>query len=332
MNATLAQVAAELHARDDFLVVTHMRPDADATGSQLALGAALENAGKKVTYWSSDPVPEKFFFLPGWRKVVVPLQEASFQTVVSVDCASFERLGRMRHLIARLRKDPAQGPEPFFVNLDHHVSNTLFADLNCMDFSSPASGQIVYELLGEAGFPLTLDIATCLYAAISTDTGSFQYPNTTSKTMRVVAELMETGLKVGQLNQFIYESFPLRRLKLLKEVLATVSFEDGDRVAWFKITREMYVRSGAKPEDNENFIDVIRSVRPVMVAILFEEEEGGLVRLSLRSKDPQVVDVNGVAQQFGGGGHAAAAGARPSGTLDEIIPRVLAAVSDRLKG
>ncbi|MDK3157173.1 bifunctional oligoribonuclease/PAP phosphatase NrnA [Kamptonema cortianum] len=333
MTPTLGQIAQELLARDHFLVMTHMRPDADALGSQLGLGLALEALGKKVTYWGSDPVPEKFFYLPHVDRIVPPdkIIETWFDCVVSIDCASFERLGKARHAIRNFRKTPPVTPEPFCINIDHHESNTKFGDLNHIDTSSPASGQIAYELLTTAGWTVTQEIATCLYAAISTDTGSFQYPNTTPKTMRVAADLIEKGVNVGEINRLIYESFPLRRLLLFKEVFKTAHFIDEGRIGYIQITEKMYEDTGAKPEDNENFIDSIRSVETVQVAALFEEEPEGKIRVSLRSKDPVRANVNLIAAKFGGGGHPAAAGARPEGTLQGITDAVIGEIRRALR-
>lgn len=327
-RATLEQIVQELLQRDHFLVMTHMRPDADALGSQLGVGLALEALGKKVTYWGSDAVPEKFFYLPHIDKIIAPekITETWFDCIISIDCASFERLGKARHAVKNFRKNPPVSPEPFCINIDHHESNTLFGDLNYIDTTSPASGQIAYEVLTTAGWTVTKEIATCLYAAISTDTGSFQYPNTTPKTMRVVADLIEKGINVGELNRQIYESFPLRRLLLFKEVFKTAHFIDDGKIGYIQITQKMYDDTGAKPEDNENFIDSIRSVESVIAAALFEEEPEEKVRVSLRSKNPKIVNVNLIAGKFGGGGHPAAAGARPTGKLQEVTDAVIAEI------
>ncbi len=327
-DCTLEQIVQAIRQRDNFLIMTHMRPDADALGSQLGLGLALEAAGKKVTYWGSDPVPEKFFYLPHTEKILLPEKavETWFDCVISIDCASFERLGAARHSVKNFRKDPPQEPSPYCINIDHHESNTLFGDLNYIDTTSPASGQIAYELLTTGGLDVSKEIAVCLYAAISTDTGSFQYPNTTPKTMRVAADLIERGLNVGELNQQIYESFPLRRLLLFKEVFKSAQFVDAGKIGYIQISQKMYDETGAKPEDNENFIDSIRSVNTVIVAALFEEEPEGKIRVSLRSKNPQLINVNLIAGKFGGGGHPAAAGARPAGTLQGITDAVVAEV------
>lgn len=332
-SSTLEQVVHAVLQREHFLIMTHVRPDADALGSQLALGMTLEAIGKKVAYWSSDIVPEKFFYLPGIGRITPPerISETWFDCVISVDCASFERLGAARHAVKNFRKPPPVESAPFCINIDHHESNTRFGDLNYIDTAAPASGQITYDLICAAGWPISREIAVCLYAAISTDTGSFQYPNTTSRTMRVAADLIEKGVDVGEINRQIYESFPLRRLLLFKEAFKTAQFIDEGKIGYIQITQKMYDETGARPEDNENFIDFIRSVDSVVAAALFEEEPNGKIRVSLRSKNPQKVNVNVIAAKFGGGGHPAAAGARPDGILQEITDAVIGEIRDVLK-
>ena len=172
-------------------------------------------------------------------------------------------------------------------------------------------------------------MADCLFVAISTDTGSFQYPSTTARTYEIGAELVRMGANVGQLSQKLYESYPRRRLELLKSLLNVLRFSSGDRVASFGLTQQTSRALAVKPEDNEGLIDYIRAVEGVIVAAFFEELEGGRVRVSLRSKDPRA-DVCKVAQQFGGGGHTLAAGIRMAGPLDEAQQRVLKAIDESL--
>ena len=195
---------------------------------------------------------------------------------------------------------------------------------------APASGQIAFDLIKRGGFTLTREIATCLFAAISTDTGSFSYGSTTAESLRVAAELVDTGINVGEICRHVYESYPYARLMLLQQALAQLQLTDRNRVAYTWVTTEMFEESGAKREDTEGLIDYARAIDGVLVAILFEETtEPGKTRISLRSKHPKL-DVNSVARRFGGGGHREAAGARISGEPREIEGKVLAAVSEAL--
>ena len=316
------RISELLRSQNRFLVLTHYRPDGDAVGSQLALAILLKDLGKQVEAWNDDDVPAKFRFLPQSGLITPPPAEAKdFDAVIAIDTSTWQRLGSATQRI-RARKH--------FINIDHHVSNEKFADINWIVPEAPASGQIAFDLIKRGSFKLTREIATCLFAAISTDTGSFSYGSTTAESLRVAAELVDTGINVGEICRHVYESYPYARLMLLQKALAQLQLVDRNRVAYTWVTTEMFEESGAKREDTEGLIDYARAIDGVLVAILFEETtEPGKARISLRSKHPKL-DVNSIARRFGGGGHREAAGARISGEPREIEGRVLAAVSETL--
>jgi bifunctional oligoribonuclease and PAP phosphatase NrnA len=322
MSAPLQQIAALFRNEKSFLVLTHFRPDGDAVGSQLALTIVLKNLGKQVAAWNDDEVPAKFRFLPHSDLIRRPPAEPQdFDVVVAVDSSTWQRVGTAAQKI---------GHRKHFINIDHHVSNEKFAEINWIVPDAPAAGQIAYDLIKHGGFPLTQEIAICLFAAISTDTGSFTYANTTAESLRVAGELVQTGFNVGEVCRHIYESYPYARLQLLQMALADLTLAHNKRIAYYWVTNEMYEESGAKREDTEGLIDYARAIEGVCVAILFEElPEFGKFRISLRSKHPKV-DVNSIARHFGGGGHREAAGARLSGTMREIEAKVLAAADSAL--
>ena len=196
-----------------------------------------------------------------------------------------------------------------------------------VDVSAPATGEIIFRLIRSQGLPLDHDIAENLYAAISTDTGSFQYPKTSARTFEIATELVRAGgLDVGKISQQLYENYPRRRLELLRELLRTTRFSECGRVASFSLTLRTAVDLGVLPEDNEGLIDHLRAVRGVIVAVFFEELADGKVRVSMRSKDEAAI-----CQKFGGGGHTLAAGARIRGNLAEVEERVLKEVGDKLE-
>jgi phosphoesterase RecJ-like protein len=304
-----------------FLVASHMRPDGDAIGSQLAMGILLRDMGKQVEVWNQDPVPGKYAFLPhsDWVKQP-PAQPREFEVVFALDNASFQRLGRVKDAIAARK---------YLINMDHHASNDGYGDLSLIDPASPATGQVLYEFFRAMNYKVNVDMATNLYAAISTDTGSFQYPNTTPRCMRDCADLIELGVDVAGVSRKIYESFPIGRLRLLQKILDNLKLGHNGKLGSFWITKEMYEQTGAKPEDNEGLIDHVRSIDSVIVAALFEEAEEEKIRVSLRSKSAQV-DVNQVAMHFGGGGHAEAAGARIKGSREEVERAVLGKIDEVL--
>ena len=170
-------------------------------------------------------------------------------------------------------------------------------------------------------------IAENLFIAISTDTGSFQYPNTTARTFEIGAELLRSGVEVGRVSQLLYENYPRRRMELLRELLGTMRFSGKDQIASFSLSQNVASKLGVKPEDTEGLIDHLRAIHGVIVAIFFEELSDGKVRVSIRSKSDKV-DVSAICQQFGGGGHKLAAGARVRGTLAEVEQKVLKAICD----
>jgi len=298
--------------------MSHIRPDGDALGCIIALGLALREMGKEVTLWNEDGAAEKFHYLPGWDMVSRPPAEpVDVEVAVALDTASQLRLGTALTAVKSAQ---------LWINIDHHISNGGYGDLSYIDATAPATGQILYELIDLAGFPLTTDIAENLFAAISTDTGSFQYPNTTARTYEIGAALIRAGVKVGDLSQKMYESYPLRRVYLLRALLNALKLSCKRRVASFVLTQKMVDELGVIPDDNEGLIDTIRAIDGVIVAAFIEElASEGKVRISLRSKDERV-DVCKIAQQFRGGGHKLAAGARFTGPVTEVEEKVLAAI------
>lgn len=320
-NCSFAEIAAALHRHQRFVILSHLRPDGDAFGCELALALSLRALGKDVTVWNQDGLLAKYAWLPCSALITQPSPEPQdFDVAIALDTAAEDRLGTGRAAVKNVQ---------LWINIDHHISNPGYGDLVYIDPAAPATGQILYELLESQKLPLTAEIAENLFVAISTDTGSFQYPNTTARTYEIAAALIRAGVNVGRLSQQIYESYPRRRVQLLRELLNVVQFSCADRVASFALSLETVAKVGAQPEDNEGLIDYIRAIDSVIVAAFFEELPGRKVRISLRSKDARA-DVGKVCQQFGGGGHTLAAGARIGGTLDEVQDKVLQAIADEI--
>jgi phosphoesterase RecJ-like protein len=281
------------------------------------MGLALQQLGKKVKVWNEEGLLEKFSFLPGGDLVSLPPNEPeNFDIVVALDTATRQRLGD--NVLA------AVGETKLWINIDHHPSNPRYGDLVHIDPIAPATGQILFELLQSQDLPLDEAIAENLFAAISTDTGSFQYPNTTARTFEIAADILRCGIDVGRLSQQIYESYPRRRIELLRVLLDRMHFDAGGKVASFSLPLATANELGVIPEDNEGLIDHLRAIQGVIIAIFFEELEGGKVRVSMRSKDARA-DVCEICLRFKGGGHKLAAGARVPGPLDDVAQRVTAA-------
>ena len=321
-QATLAQIGSALREHHRFAVLSHVRPDGDALGSQLALTLSLQLLGKEVMTWNEDGLLEKYDFLPGGARLIQPPPEPQdFDVAVALDTATQNRLGLAGEAIRHAK---------IWINIDHHHSNPGYGDLVHIDPNSPATGQILFELIQNQQLPMDPAIAENLFVAISTDTGSFQYPNTTARTFEIGAELVRGGVDVGRVSQLLYENHPRRRAELLRELLGTMRFEAQGQIASFSLSLNVASKLGVKPEDNEGLIDHLRAIRGVIAAVFFEELADGKVRVSMRSKNEEV-DVSAICQKFGGGGHKLAAGARVRGTLAEVESRILEAICHEVK-
>ena len=321
-RSKLDQIGRVLRENERFAVLSHIRPDGDALGSQLALALSLQRLGKKVRVWNEDGMLEKYSFLPRGDLLTKPPHTAEdVDAAIALDTAIQNRLGTAFTAVRSAK---------IWINIDHHLSNPGYGDLVHVDPTAPATGQIIFDLIKSQGFPFDREIAENLYAAISTDTGSFQYPKTSARTFEVAAELVCTGIDVGQLSQQLYENYPRRRVELLRELLRTMRFERDGRVASFSLSLQTAAELQVLPEDNEGLIDHLRAIRGVIVAVFFEELADGKVRVSMRSKS-DAVDVCAICQKFGGGGHTLAAGARVRGTLAEVERNVLEEICDVVK-
>ena len=321
-RSKLDEIGRVLREHERFAVLSHIRPDGDALGSQLALALSLQQLGKKVRVWNEDGMLEKYSFLPRADLLTKPPHAGEdVDVAIALDTAIQNRLGTA---FVAVRSTGV------WINIDHHLSNPGYGDLVYVDPTAPATGQIIFDLIKNQGFPFNREIAENLYAAISTDTGSFQYPQTSARTFEIAAELVCTGINVGRLSQQLYENYPRRRVELLRELLRTMRFKRGGRVASFSLTLKTAAELQVLPEDNEGLIDHLRAIRGVIVAVFFEELADGKVRVSMRSKS-DAVDVCAICQKFGGGGHTLAAGARVRGTLAEVEKNVLEEICDVVK-
>lgn len=313
-DTKFAEIGRVLREHNKFAVLSHVRPDGDALGSTLALALSLKGLGKEVRAWNEEGMLEKYNFLAQAELLTQPPSDPEdFDVVVALDTAVQNRLGTTTSAVRHAK---------LWINIDHHPSNPRYGDLVYIDPTAPATGQILFEFLTNQNFPITPEIAENLYAAISTDTGSFQYSNTTVRTFEIAAELVRCGVEVGRISQLLYENFPRRRTELLRELLGTMQFGCDGKLAWFSLSQAAGLALGVIPEDNEGLIDNLRAIRGVIVAIFFEELPDGKVRVSMRSKN-EAVDVCAICTQFGGGGHVLAAGARVRGTLPEVEKKIV---------
>jgi len=316
------QILEAIKKYNSFLIASHINPEGDSIGSQLAMANLLKGMGKKVRIINSDAVPRNLAFLPGAARIETAASMArrkrgDFEAVVILDCPSLDRIGTVRDLLG-------DGTN-YIVSIDHHISNTKFGDVNWTDCNASSAGEMVYALYKQSRREIDKESALCLYVAIMTDTGSFHYSNTTAKTHRIIAELLNFNINVTKIYEYIYETKSFETLKLLAEVLTNLKRTKDGRFVWFKVTNAMLRRNRLTAESTDDFIDFVRMVEgSEVVAFLREVHHGRKVKVSLRSKSD--IDVNKIAGHFGGGGHYAASGCMIDKNVDEAEKILLAVV------
>ena len=300
------------------LMLGHAHPDADVLGTLLALGLALEARGWTVTYGGPHPAPDVLDFLPGVARYrVLPAVEGDFDVAVLTDCPNPDRT---EGLLVQARSAARR-----IVNIDHHPDNRAYGHVNWIEPTAAATGEMVYALLVALDWPISSAMATNLFTAIHTDTGSFRYSNVTPATLRIAAALVDAGADPARVSNALYEQRGPQALSALAAVLARVEVSADGRVAWIALPAGLVPESFVEAEDLVNYP---RSIGSVRVACLFRER-GGQVKVSLRGKGD--VDVNRIAARFGGGGHRNAAGCLVSGSLDAATAVVLGAVRESLE-
>ncbi len=310
------ELCQAIHRCHNFVVISHFRPDGDAIGSTIALGLTLQALGKKVQLWNEDPCPARYTFLQG-SELLQPVPPALPQEVdcfICVDTGDLKRVGDIG--MARFNE------ATFTVNIDHHQTNTRYARLNVVKGGEAACGCMIAEIIEALGAPLTRPVAEALYTAISTDTGSFQYNSTTPQVMRTAAALMEAGVDVGDINRRIWQESPMSVYTMKREVLNNMVLEENGMLSHYSMPAGKKAELGVGMEDCKDLVDYIRIWEGVKAAVIFEDMENGMIRVSLRSKDPQI-DVSAIAGEHGGGGHAMASGIRMRGTLEDCREKVL---------
>ncbi len=301
---------AALGAAGEVVAVCHFNPDGDALGSLLGMGLALDKLGKKVwATWGDKQValPPSYRFLPGGELLVGPADVPASKLLLALDCGAADRLGDLEHLI---------GESPTVINVDHHKNNDGFGTHNLVVDTASSTAEIVTGLIEDLGAALDSDIATCLYAGVVTDTGRFQYSNSTPDTLRLSADLLALGVDAPAIAVEVFESAPFAYLKLLGRVLERATLLPAERFVYSWLMQEDLAAAGVGAEEADKLIDSIRSTRDADVAAMFKQQADGQYRVSLRSKGP--VNVGALARERGGGGHDLAAGfTAPS--LDEAI-------------
>jgi phosphoesterase RecJ-like protein len=313
---------AILH-RQRFLITSHARPDGDSIGSQLALAFALDALGKNVRIVDADPSPAHYQDFPGMDRIeVAPRVDApDVDAVIVMECSDLTRTG-------------VQGLEgQFIINIDHHVGNRMYGALNWHDETAAACGEMVFDLIGALGVPLTEEIATHVYLAILTDTGSFHHSNITPRTFDICRQCVEAGVNPATMARRVFDSNSFGKLKLIGALLDDMELVDDGRLAVIHLDDEMLERCGCTTNDTEGLINLPLTAREIQAVVFFKTDADGELRVSMRSKYD--VDVRSVASEYGGGGHKNAAGFTARGpeadVRAEIIQRLVRAIAAGLK-
>lgn len=298
-DAAAREVAERIHTGRNFLITSHRNPDGDALGSGLALQGLIRKLGKSARVIVRDGFGKPLYNIPGAHEVTIsdtlPADYPdAYDAIFAMECPEVERTGY------QVLPGPA-------VNIDHHLGNTMYGEINYLDVEAPSVGEMVMQLnRHHLRLPLDRDIATAMYVSLSTDTGFFRYHNTTLRAFEAAAELVRAGAVPGDVSLWINESVPVGAIKLLGLALTTLELHADDKVATIELPRRFFAEAGATPEDTEGIVNYGRNIEGVLVSALLKEGNDGQTRASLRAKPG--VDVQKIAAVFGGGGHAAASG------------------------
>lgn len=316
------ETAKLIRSCDSFLITTHINPDGDAIGSEVALKTFLEDIGKSVVVVNSSVTPDSLAFLDPGGEIRIYPQDAPREMLDDVDIVFVLDVCNWEHLGA-FQKALKRSTTPR-VCIDHHIiENEDFADVMVIDTSYAATGMMVYELIQTMGGSISRVIAEAVYAAIITDTGTFRFSNTDARAFHVAAELCDLGANPHELYRHVFASKTWGAGRLLAPVLGTIQSTAEGRLAWIVATREMFDEASATYDDSDGFVDLVRAIKGVELALFFKEIPDGRVKVSLRSNGN--VDACAIARSFGGGGHRVASGMKVPGPVDEAIDTVVAA-------
>ncbi len=306
----IREIISAIRKNQRFMVATHVNPDGDAIGALLGMKLILQRLGKSVDAYAQDRVPPEFEFLPQARAIHnKPLESVEYEVAILVDCGDFERVGK------ELSRFISRGA-PFVINIDHHVTSKPFGDICWVETSASSTCEMLYDLCVSLSLAPDAALSSVLYTGILTDTGSFRFSNTTRRVFEIVSVLVEMGADPAHIATQIYDSATPEKLKLLAQVLGTMEFHADSRIVTAELSRSMISDSSSSYMDSEGFINHLRSVKSVDLAMLFRELSDGLVHISMRSRGG--IDVATLAQRHGGGGHRRAAACRVPGSLHSV--------------
>jgi bifunctional oligoribonuclease and PAP phosphatase NrnA len=300
----------------EFMVTSHIDPDGDAIGSAFALSLALKKLGKETVVYLKDKVPYRYEFLPRPENLVHEIPAKRFDAIFAVDCGDFFRIGSGHEKLKE---------KGLIINIDHHDTNDAFGFLNIIDERASSTAEIIYTILKSLDVTMDFDIALNIYTAILTDTGSFRYNSTNSKAFIICEEMTHFGVIPSYVAEKVYESHPKERFLLLCGALATLETYYDNRLAIMYITDALFRQTGGSREQTEGFVEFLKEMRGVEVAVVARQTGENRYKMSMRSKGK--VDVASVASRFGGGGHKNAAGCTIEGSADQVKKMIIEALA-----
>ena len=318
-NAPIKDIVAAIHARQRFVLSSHARPDGDSVGSQLAMAYALRALGKEAVVVNADAAPPPLMQFPGVPDIrIAPQVDGDFDAAIIMECGDLARTG-------------VSGLDRFFaINIDHHPDNTGFGQLTWFDTSAAACGEMVFHLVLALGVPLSREVATHVYLAILTDTGSFHYSSISPRTFEICREAVRAGADPVEIARNVYDSNNMGRLKLFGAVLSAMQIDTTGRIAIIYLDHEMAREAGGTYEDTEGVINLPLTVKDIYAVVFFKQVEGDEYRVSMRSKGE--IDIGAVAKMFGGGGHKNAAGCTVTGAIDALQKLFIAKIEQAIDG
>jgi phosphoesterase RecJ-like protein len=315
----LQQIVDAIRQRHRFVVSSHSRPDGDSIGSQLAFAYAARALGKDVTVVNRDPAPPPLMAFPGVPSIrIADSVSGDFDAGVIMECGDIARPG-----VAGLERY-------FLINIDHHPGNTGYGALNWFDPTAAACGEMVFDLVVALGVPMSIEIATHIYLAILTDTGSFHYSSISTRTFDICRQMLEAGVDPVAVARNVYDSNNMGRLKLFGSVLSAMQIDPSGRIAIVYLDHDMARAAGGTYEDTEGLINLPLTVKEIQSVVFFKQTEGDEYRVSMRSKGD--IDIGSVAKDFGGGGHKNAAGCTVRGAIDGLQKMFLDKIEQAIDG
>lgn len=314
------QIIDVINKSSKIAVTSHVVPDGDNIGSSLALCLALQKLNKEVEFVLDDNIPVVYQFLKGAREVERKTSFANhdYDLLIAMDCGDLDRLGKVKQLAEHTR----------LINIDHHISNTRFGEINLVEENASATAEITYKLIKSMGIFIDKDIADCVYTGIVTDTGMFQYSNTSEETHSIAAELIIAGVSPGDIFNKVYQNSPKEKVLLMKEALKSLEFYYEDKVSYIAVSKAQMDDITKDDLDTEGIVNLARDIAGIEAAVFLKEKEPNVVKASLRSKDK--IDVCAVAKKFGGGGHIRAAGCTLNCSLEQAKQQILQEIEKQI--